>query len=305
MARIAILLSTHNGERFLPEQLDSIATQTHRDWVLYWRDDGSTDGTISLMRDFAARLGTGRIRALSDPGRYGATESFFRLLRAGEQDDPDMIAFADQDDVWIPEKLSRGAESLGRIPADSPALYFARQKLVDSALRPLGLSPAVRRSPGFPAALTQNVATGCTLMLNRAAAALVARSTAPAAANHDWWCYLLVAAAGGSLLPDTTPVVLYRQHGDNAVGAPASLLGRGLAALRRGPRSFMNVLQQHMAALVDQQHLISPLARTQLASLERALKGRLPDRIRALRMPGLRRQTWLETVVFRAWFLMG
>ena len=89
-------------------------------------------------------------------------------------------------------------------------------------------------------ALTQNVATGCTVMLNRAAADLIAASRAPGATLHDWWSYLMVSAAGGRVLFDAAPVVLYRQHEANALGAPASFPQRALAALRRGPATFMN-----------------------------------------------------------------
>ena len=196
--------------------------------------------------------------------------------------------------------------SAGEASGNAPALYFARQQLVDAGLRPIGLPPPLRRPPGFPAALTQNLATGCTLMLNRAAAELVAASTAPAAANHDWWCYLVVAGAGGRLLSDATPTVLYhRQHAGNVVGAPASLLSRGLAALRRGPDGFMNILRQNVFALADQPHLLAPAAAAQAMAIARALRGGPLDRWRALRLPGLRRQTWQETLVFRLWFLLG
>ncbi len=206
---------------------------------------------------------------------------------------------------WLSDKLARGIAALGAVPATVPALYFARQRLVDTELRPLGWSPPVRGPLGFPAALTQNLATGCTLMLNRAAGELVAASAAPAAANHDWWCYLLIAAAGGRLLNDPTPTVLYRQHAGNTIGAPASFFWRALAAWRRGPAAFTSVLRQHVAALADQPHLLAPSAREQVTILARALRGGMLDRMRALRMPGLRRQTWPETLVFCLWFMLA
>jgi hypothetical protein len=142
-------------------------------------------------------------------------------------------------------------------------------------------------------------------MLNRASAELIAASSAPAAVNHDWWCYLLVAAAGGRLLSDPVPVMLYRQHAGNVVGAPSSLIGRGLAALRRGPGAFMTVLRQNVLALADQPALIAPAAREQVSALGRALDGGRLRRMRVLRMAGLRRQGWAETMVFRLWFLLG
>jgi glycosyltransferase involved in cell wall biosynthesis len=305
-ARVAVLLSTCNGERFLAEQLDSLAGQTHRDWVLFWRDDGSTDGTPGLLREFAAGPGHGRSVQVDGGTRIGATPSFLRVLGRAVAHDFDAFAFADQDDVWLPDKLARGARTLGMAPVETPALYCARQVFVDEALARIGISCRLKRAPGFPAALTQNVATGCTLMLNRAAAALVMRSRPPPGSYHDWWSYLLVAAAGGRVLADEKPSVLYRQHDANLVGAPPSMPRRGLAALRRGPGVFMNVFRQQVVALAEQPHLLSDASREQIQAVAASLRGGVLDRMRVLRRTrGLCRQTWPETLLFRAWFLIG
>jgi glycosyltransferase involved in cell wall biosynthesis len=118
-ARVAILLSTYNGEQFLAEQFASLSEQTIRDWVLYWRDDGSTDGTPRMMADLLATLGAGRSIVVPSDGRVRASESFLRLLRIAAADACDVVAFADQDDVWLPEKLARGLAALGEIPAEN------------------------------------------------------------------------------------------------------------------------------------------------------------------------------------------
>lgn len=312
-SRIAILLSTYDGERFLEAQLESFLAQRDAagqplDWVLFWRDDGSRDGTAALMRSFLARLGPARAVTLPTDRRLGVAGSYLALLRAAAAAGFSILAFADQDDVWLPAKLERGRAALAGLPP-GPALYCARQVLVDAALRRIGLSFLVRGPLGFAGALTQNVATGCTLMLNATAAALVAGAREPAATLHDWWCYLLVTAAGGTVIFDPEPVVLYRQHEGNLVGAPASLLRRGWAAMRRGPRIYMRVLRQNVAALAAQPALLSPSARAELAVVGAALAARVPDwpwaRLRALALPGLARQTWPETLVFRVWFLFG
>ncbi len=299
---VAILLSTFNGERFLGEQLASIERQTHRDWTLYWRDDGSADGTAGIVRAF---LASGRGQCLDGRGRFGATESFLCLLRHAAAREHEAVGFADQDDVWLPEKLARAVAALADVPTDVPALYLSRQVLVDAVLRRRGLSPPIRRQPGFPGALIQNVATGCTVVLNRAGARLVAASVPPVAAFHDWWCYLVIAAAGGRVVADDAATVLYRQHAENVVGAPESAVRRGLGAVRRGSGPFMALLRQHVAALRAQEELLSLSSREQLAALAAGLGGGLAARLAVLRMPGLRRQTALETLMFRLWFLAG
>ena len=300
--RVAILLSTFNGAPFLPAQLESFLAQTVPDWVLYWRDDGSSDDTIAIMEAFASGPAAGRCRFVPGPGHLGATESFMALLRAAAPSGLP-LAFADQDDVWLPEKLALALEALNQ--GSGPALYCSRQKLVDDALTPLGESAPLRRPPCFPAALTQNIATGCTVVLNPAAAALVAKSRAPSASLHDWWSYLVVTASGGRVIADPTPTVLYRQHASNLVGAPASMWRRARAAMQRGPGVFMTVLRGHVEALQAQPELLSPEARQILSVIDRALRTRFPGRLRALRLPGLYRQTWSETMLFRGWFLSG
>jgi hypothetical protein len=214
------------------------------------------------------------------------------------------MAFADQDDVWLPEKLERGIAQLGAVPEPVPALYFARQVLVKADLQRIAISNPLRRQPGFPACLTQNLATGCTVLLNRPLAALVADSRVPAACLHDWWCYIVASARGGLILADPEPTVLYRQHAGNCVGASASTWRRGRAALRRGPGPFMRLLRQTIAALLEQPELVTSRGREQLVALARALDGGTLPRLRALTMPELRRQGWLETMLFRLWFLL-
>ena len=133
-----------------------------------------------------ATIGAGRFTAVPCAGRLGASESYLHLVRVACADGNDIIAFADQDDVWLPEKLASGVAALTPLPQSAPALYCARQVLVDAQLRRVALSASLRRPPGFPAALTQNLATGCTIMLNRAAANLIAASRAPSGTMHDW-----------------------------------------------------------------------------------------------------------------------
>jgi len=302
--RPAILLSTFNGAHFLPDQLDSLLRQSVPDWVLFWRDDGSTDDTAALMERFMAGPGTGRCRAVAAPaGRLGATGSFMALLRAAVDAGAGTVAFADQDDVWLPDKLQLALTALAA--EAEPALYCSRQVLVDAGLNRIGVSAGLQRSPDFPAALTQNIATGCTVALNAAGARLVAGSAPPPSSLHDWWSYLLVSAHGGRLLVDETPTVLYRQHGGNMVGAPRSMQHRAVAALRRGPGVFMNVLRCNVDALLAQRHLLSPEAARTLDIVQAGLQGGMRQRLRALRLFGLERQTWPETLLFRCWFLIG
>jgi Glycosyl transferase family 2 len=307
-SRVFILLATYNGGAYLRAQLESLRAQTHGNWILYWRDDGSDDDTVATLTEFAAAIGARRcVRVLEPAGRVLPAASFMALLRAvlPALGVADSVAFVDQDDVWLPDKLTRGFAALAAVDRDIPALYCARLMVVNAHLRHLTKTSISQDRCGFPASLTQNVAAGCTIMLNRCAAALVAGSVPPGASPHDWWCYLLVTAAGGRVLVDDAVVALYRQHGSNVIGAPPSQMRRAIAALRRGPRIFMNVLRQHVDALTAQPELVCETMRPTVVRLHHALRGGFLERLSALKLPGLRRQTWLETLLFRLWFLIG
>lgn len=302
---VAIMLSTYNGEAFLPAQLHSFLAQTHHDWMLYWRDDGSTDRSAQLVQRFGDELGERRCVSPTGGGCQHITRSFFSLLRAARTEAAAYFAFSDQDDVWLPEKLERGIALLESVPPDQPALYCAQRIIVNSRLLRTGEPGPLRRAPGFPASLTQNIAPGCTMMLNRAAADLILSSDPPDTVWHDWWCYVVVSAAGGRVLADPDATVLYRQHGKNHVGEPRSWWRRGIAALRRGPGPYMRLLRQHVATLQAHADLLPDPTHRQLAVITRGLNGGLRARLHALRLPGFVRQTWLETLVFRVWFMIG
>ncbi len=298
---VAILLSTYNGARFLRAQLNSFLAQTHEDWVLHWRDDGSTDETVEIMRAFTARLGPERcVESASSGPHLGASPSFLTLLR--ENMHAEAVAFADQDDVWLPEKLAAALEGLAEA-GDAPALYCARQYLVDEALRGARLSAQHATARGFPACLTQNIANGNTLVMNNAAAKLVATASHPADTVHDWWSYIVVSACGGKVIFDERPQVLYRLHKNNLIARDRKLHARALAALRRGPQIYMTMLRRHADALAAQAVRLPPTARRDLRLVRAGLRGGLPERLTALACGRFRRATPLENLLFAYWFL--
>jgi glycosyltransferase involved in cell wall biosynthesis len=292
---VAILLSIYNGERHLQAQLDSIIDQTHRDWIVLWRDDGSSDGGRHIMERFAQMVGHDRCIELPDTQRHiGATRSFLTLLHAAT--DYPLISFCDQDDVWLAEKLERAIAHLRATPAEVPALYCARRFMVDADLRPLRESPPVRRRPRFSDALVGNIASGCTVVLNRAAADWVDAISPPDGSYHDWWSHIVVSAIGGRIIADNQLVMKYRQHGGNALGMARSFVGRGWRACRRGPTMFVRLIDDHVAALERQRHLLPQATRDALDAIGPAIRRGPIARLGLVWSGRLRRQTVLETL---------
>ena len=301
---VAILLSVYNGEKYLQTQLESLLNQTYRDWILLWRDDGSSDGSRNIVERFAELIGTERCQEIADTGHHvGAMRSYMTLLHMAEG--YPLVALADQDDAWMDHKLARAVASLGPMPDEPASLYCARQIVVDEYLsRPSG-SIRFRRTPGFPHALVQNIATGCTIVLNRQAVELINSFNPPASSFHDWWCYIVVSAAGGRIIADDEPVILYRQHRSNAIGLARSPVGRAIKACSRGPGSFVDQLKMHVTALQRQKHLLPALSCRELDAVASALAGS-PMAWAPLVLSGrLRRRNWLETIALVFWLSLG
>jgi glycosyltransferase involved in cell wall biosynthesis len=239
--RLAILISTYNGEAFLTAQLDSLLAQTGVEVEVFARDDGSSDATLGILAGYA-RHWPQLANPITGPN-LGPAASFMSLLAAAP-DGFDGYAFCDQDDVWLPDKLARALAALSE--ADGPALYCSRVMCVDAALRPLGPAP-IKSDGRFAHLLFENIAFGATVVMNAKAAALV-RSRPPARGviMHDWWCALVVSAFG-SVIYDERPGLLYRQHGDNQIGQSPSRLGEWVRLARvfaRSPSRFYPIHAQ-------------------------------------------------------------
>ncbi|WP_421993297.1 glycosyltransferase [Roseococcus sp.] len=294
MAPIHVLLATYNGAPHLPEQLASLAAQEGVDWRLLWRDDGSNDGTVAILGDFAAAH-PGRVEELRSPSeRLGAGGSFMALLAAAPEGGA--YAFMDQDDVWLPDKLARAAAQLGEGVA---TVVCTRLTLVTPELAPIGLSPVPDRAPCFATLLAHNIAAGCTMVMDARARGLVLGLPFPQGALHDWWCVLVVTGSGGRLIFDPEPRILYRQHPGNLVGGASGLRQRARRALARGADSFLAPLARHAAALRDAP--LTPEARRTLAEVE-GLRAASPlRRLAALRRSGLAHHARGMGLLLRAW----
>ena len=295
MHRVAVLLSTHNGSRFILDQMNSIIDQDYHPLAFFWRDDGSTDETVAIVeKEFQ--------RTPLETNRLGMTQSYARLLRRAWEAQCTYFAYCDQDDVWKPHKITRAINALRKVIG--PALYCARQTLIDDNFKPIGVSPPFRLPIGFPAALTQNVATGCTIVINREAAELVLQ-TLDEQPYYDWWSYLIVSAAGGQIIADDEQVVYYRPHPENRLGVPKSIMRRALAMIWRGPYAFMSVFRDHVKSLQDHEHLLTTEALLDLAMIGTAVETGLAAKWRVLQLPGFNRQSRRENTIFRLWFLIG
>ena len=221
---IDIICSALNAARFLPELLDSIERQTYTDWRLWLRDDGSTDGSVEIMRQREAV--DSRVRVLHVGGPKSGPAAAFGWLLERVPPDSRYVMLADADDVWLPHKIERTLAAMQAAeresPPKTPILVHTDLIVVDERLGVIHPSFwEYTRCPPEPATLRRQIVrtlmTGPTLMLNAALRESIG-STPTAARIQDTW-FGLVAVALGKVVALRESTVLYRQHGSNTVGA--------------------------------------------------------------------------------------
>ena len=226
-AKFSVAMCTYNGARYVREQLASIAAQTRLPDELVVCDDRSTDKTVECVREFA-RSAPFAVRLVENEKNLGSTKNFERAIELCEGD---FIAFADQDDVWLPEKLRRLDDALAH---QNVALAFADGEVVDENLRSLGQrvwqtirfgdaeQKLFNEGRAFSVLLDHNVATGAAMAIKSEFRELIlpipsdlVHSCIPVL--HDWWAALLVAAAA-KISFISEPLFKYRQHSTQQMG---------------------------------------------------------------------------------------
>ena len=298
---VTVLLALHQGEAHLGAQLASIAAQEGGAPALLISDDGSSDGGPEIARRHGARL-------IEGP-RRGAAANFLHLLRSVGPGTP-FVSLSDQDDVWLPDKTARALAALAAVPDGVPAVHCGRTSICDAQGRVLRRSVLHPRPPSFANALVQSLAGGNTMTLNRAALDLARAASEEAEAAggvvvHDWWIYQIVSGAGGSMIYDPEPLLLYRQHGANAIGENTTTraLARRAAMVVGG--RFREWSEVNLRALGASRHRLTPEARATLdgfAALRRAPAHR---RLAMLRRLGLHRQTRVGDAALRVAAVLG
>ena len=213
MYKVKVLMSTFNGEQYLEDQIKSIFNQKNVVVSLLIRDDGSTDNTIRIIDKLSKRFDISFIKGKN----VGYARSFMRLVKVAS--DADFYAFADQDDVWLPEKLNIAVANMNADHKEGPHLYMSQAIIVDKNLEPID-AKFHKRYISLDKLIAHNFAIGCTMVFDEAFRKIVneKHDKLVLGAGHDYWISCLASAVGASISWDENGYVLYRQHGNNASG---------------------------------------------------------------------------------------
>jgi glycosyltransferase involved in cell wall biosynthesis len=276
-AKVSVVVATYNGAEFLARQLESILAQTHAPSEIIVSDDGSSDSTLDIVTKFQnATPGKGgpTWRVLLRKKPLGVAGNFASALAVAKGD---LVAFADQDDVWEANKLEAlipHFDDARTLLAHSDALLIdAKGRETGSLMRALRLTArersALRGGRALDALLRRNLVTGATMMIRRSL--LETALPIPAGWIHDEWLALIAALQGGVVF-DQRPLVRYRQHGANQIGASRLSAADAGERLREKRSTFFARKASRNTALVD----LVALNRPWLHTLEKdALMGKL------------------------------
>ena len=220
---VSVLLAAYNGENYIRDQLDSILNQTFSDLSVVISDDLSEDDTPAIIQKYEEQY-PDRIRILENRVKSGsAMNNFFRLLKSVSDE---YVMLCDQDDIWLEDKVEATLTEMKRLEeqwgTEVPLLVHGDLSVTDKEGNILHQSLAKYQKIAvhdnrFSHYLVENNITGNTVMVNKALQRLL-ENTPKECVMHDWWMGLLASCFGKISYIDR-PLVLYRQHGNNQVGA--------------------------------------------------------------------------------------
>ncbi|MCK0151967.1 glycosyltransferase [Marivita sp. S6314] len=291
LPHITILMGTRNGAAFLRQQLASLAAQDHPRWSLWISDDGSTDATGDVIRTFADTC-PNPVLMLAGP-EQGLAANYLHLLCH-----PDLpggpVAFADQDDLWLPTHLTRGLTALCHDGPTAGQAYVPHRLLQRGGEPPHPMPWRVPRPPTFRNALVECLLAGSGLMLDAAAVA-TARAIGPVEVPFwDWWLYMILTGTGAQIHHDHTPGVIYRAHDTNALGPRHGMRAKLWRIKQLGNGTYRRWTDANLAALEPYMDRLTPEARAVLHTvLPLPPKHRLRHLSRDRHWPQDRLALWL------------
>lgn len=298
---LQVLLATYNGGDFISEQLNSLVNQTFVNFELLVSDDGSIDDTLHIVRSYSDRIAT---RIIDKPHRHGKSTpkaNFEFLIRSSSAP---LLAFCDQDDIWDADKLANQVEFARRPENYGNQLFYCDARIVDASGRVVAASffEDAKKDPTRNALnqiLVENVVSGNMTMVRGefARSAMPIPETSP---GHDWWL-AAHAAAAGALAHLPQQLLSYRQHSQNAIGAPGLSIRTVLREVHALSKADLG--ESRVSHKVDQARAIAELLNIQHGPA--AALGSLTSKSKLRRVETLfRHRLWHDNTIRNIGFLI-
>ena len=299
MNKVAVLMSTYNGEKYLREQIDTILAQKGEfELSLFVRDDGSKDSTIEILKEYEENKGITWYQG----NNYGAAKSFIDLIRNTKG--YDYYAFADQDDYWVEDKIER---AISKISKELPMLYCGNGIVVNEKLEELG-SFVYSKQPSldFNTVLCVGGLLGCTMVFNDKLAQLVRDKDMPEKiVMHDFYIALICAGVGGKIVYDHIGKIKYRQHGANVVGVSYGVMGKIKNRIRNITKKQKVSIQDQAEAILDRYEDVILSKNMKLLKQVASYKKSFMSRLKLALSRKTRYVNWNKCITLRLSILLG
>jgi glycosyltransferase involved in cell wall biosynthesis len=303
--KISILLCTYNGEQFIEEQLYSIERQSFKNWDVHASDDKSTDNTLNILKYFQKRWGSNKLKIYTGPGK-GYSANFMNLL-GNKKINADYYAFADQDDVWNEDKLSKAISSIYSAGQNKSALYCSRTELIDEFGHSIGLSKYRNFQINFNNSLLENIAGGNTMVFNQFSRNLLAKisSSVLPVISHDWTLFQLVTGSDGYIFYDEWASIKYRQHGKNLIGSNSSIISNIIRLTQFILGRYRYWINVNLHALGSVKFYLSDSAMISLSKFQSLRNEGFIGRILRINNFEFNRSTKLQTIIIIIGHIFG
>lgn len=206
--KVAVIMSTYNGEKFVKEQMDSILNQSYKNIEIIVRDDGSKDSTVQIVKEYQKKY---KNIELYEGQNLGFIKSFFELLKLSEAD---YYAYADQDDIWIENKIELAVNSLNELDDTKPNMVFGNSDYYNENMEFIGYGEKNRKY-SFLKSLFSCIGQGMTMTVNKKTRDMIIENMPKSCFFHDWWTYILCVSMGNVAYNNVT-TVKYRRRKQNA-----------------------------------------------------------------------------------------
>ena len=214
--KIAVLLTTYNGEKYIEQQLDSIIFQQGNFSIdIFISDDGSLDNTLHICKKQKYKK---NIKKIYNVNFKSFSKNFLYLVKKIPKN-YDYYAFCDQDDIWLKDKFKRAIKILNK----NFSLYCSRTILINNNLEKIGYSPLFKKPPSFANSLVQSIAGGNTMVFKQKIFRALLKFKTFNAPSHDWLLYIITTGIGEKVYYDKISKIYYRQHNNNLVGTNKNL----------------------------------------------------------------------------------
>lgn len=292
---VTVLMSTYNGEKYVREQIESILKQKNIEVNILVRDDGSTDSTIDILKEY--QLKYSNFKWYKGPN-LGCGRSFFQLIL----DAPisEYYAFADQDDVWDDNKLKIAVDILERNNTDKPSLYCSTARPVDEDLNYLPMKKTNNIKPTFGIALTQAISPGCSYVFNFSLLTEFKKIGIGNIDIHDWAIFRVATAIDSFLYFDIYPHFSYRQHGNNVIGYQKSIIKHWTGRFKRFLSKDYRKIRYSMAKVIKEVYYEEMSCENkELVDIFTNYNSSISNRMKLVKSKDIRMLKKLDNIVFK------